>query len=681
MQVYQRGQPPGRRRLRAEDLFQLRLITEAHISPDGTRVCFVQKVFVPQENKYRSHLWMVPATGGNAEPFTEGAQLDFAPAWSPDGRWIAFLSTRSGSLQIWVISTNGGEARKVTSFKGISGRPVWAPDGRRMAFTILLNEKGIEPEEEEPKTLPPKEKFTADVRWITTLPFKRNAVGFIGKKFTQVSVLDLHGEVGLRVLTSGRIDHADPAWSPDGRYLAFSMSEWRAIGAPDPNRMFVEDIGLIPAEGGPVHKLTKSLGPAYSPAFSPDGRTIAYIGHDSRYGGYTQPSVWAVSTLGGEPRNVTTDFDRPFGDMSIADLIEPRRPSPPAWTPDGNVIYYLASDSGMTHLVRVEMRTGRVQPATRGQRVIYNFSMSRNTCRAALCHSGTVVPNDVFLLDLGGTIARESRLTDINGQFMSTVELSAPECFTARSGDVNVEGWILRPPGTNPPASTPGVLEIHGGPTLMYGYRFFFEFQLLAASGITVLYSNPRGSMGYGQAFTAAIRGDWGNKDFQDIMNAIEAAVTHGGIDPARLGAAGGSYGGFMVNWIVGHTDYFRAAIAMRSISNVYSDFGTSDFGFTKLADFGGPPWGIPGFYLAHSPISFVDKVNTPLLMIHAENDLRTPITEAEQFYTALKLLGREVVLLRYPNENHTLSREGHPWHRVHRLEAIIRWFVEYLKP
>ncbi|WP_006524596.1 TolB family protein [Desulfoscipio gibsoniae] len=471
------------RRLQSEDLFQLRLITEAQISPDGTRVCFVQKVFVPEENKYRSHLWIVPAMGGNAEPFTTGDQLDYAPDWSPDGRWIAFLSTRSsGSVQIWIITTDGGEALKVTSFKGISGRPVWAPDRRWIAFTILLNEKGIEPEEEKPQTLSPRERFTADIRRITTLPFKENGVGFIGEKFEQVAVIDLQTKTGLRVLTNGRLNHSDPTWSPDGRHLAFSMSEWRAVGAPDPNRMFVGDIGLVPAGGGPVRKLTKSLGPAYRPAFSPDGKTIAYIGHDSKYGGYTQPLVWAVSTLGGDPRNVTAGFDRPFEDQSITDLIKNPEPSPPIWTPDGSAVYYLASDSGMSHLVRVEMRTGKVLPVTAGQRVIYNFSISRDTRRAALCHSDPVIPNDVFLLNLGGTKARESRLTEVNREFLAAVKLSAPESYTARSGEVTVEGWILRPPGTNPPGKTPAVLEVHGGPMVMYRYRFFFEFQFTCRS-------------------------------------------------------------------------------------------------------------------------------------------------------------------------------------------------------
>ncbi len=674
--AHQHGESSRRRRLRPEDLFQIRLITEAQISPDGSRVCFAQKVLAPEENKYRSHLWIVPTEEGDPRPLTGGDQLDHSPAWSPDGRWIGFLSTRSGSPQIWIIPDGGGKARKITSLKGISGRPVWSPDGLRIAFTILLSEKGIEPEREE-RILSPRERFTADVRLIRTLPYKENGIGFIGEKFTQIAVVDLR-ERSLRVLTEGRTNHDDPAWSPDGRSLAFSMSHWMAVEARNPNRMLIGDIGLVPATGGSVHRLTQSSGPAHSPAFAPDGKTIAYVGHALQYGDYTQPSVWTVATSGGEPRHITAGFDRPFGDMSIADMIESQRPSPPTWAPDGRSLFYLASDSGMSHLVRIQAATGLVESVTEGKQVIYNFSVSWGSHRAAICHSDPVTPNDIFLLDLDGA-KYERRLTNVNGEFLSTVELSEPERFTTRSGAVTVEGWILRPAGIYPHSKTPAVLQIHGGPTLMYGYRFFFEFQLLSANNITVAYSNPRGSMGYGQAFTAAIRGNWGNQDFADVSNAIDEAVMRGGIDPDRLGVAGGSYGGFMVNWIIGHTDRFRAAIAMRSISNGYSFFGTGDFAFSDLSDFGDPPWRIPGFYLSHSPISFADSVQTPLLMIHGENDLRVPISEAEQFYTALKLLGRKVLLIRYPDEDHDLSRNGQPWHRVHRLDAIVGWFLEHL--
>lgn len=670
-----------RRRLQATDLFGLRLVSEAQIAPDGSRICFAQTVLIAEENTYRSHLWLVPAAGGGPEPFTQGAHLDFAPAWSPDGNQIAFLSTRSGSRQVWVIPAHGGEARQVTAVQGVVGRPVWSPDGRRLAFTVRVGEQGLQPEQEEASQPSPRERFTRDVRRVTTLPFKLNGVGFIGDKFAQIAVVELGPETVPRLLTGGRIEHSRPAWSPDGLSLAFAMNEAFASERPEPERALVEDIGLIPAEGGATRKLTGSVGPADAPAFSPDGETIAYVGHARQYGAYTQPSLWVVNVRGGEPRDVAAGFDRPFGDRSIGDLYGYGGvPPQPAWAPDGDSLYHLAGDRGLTCLVRVDLETGRVLPVTPGRRVAYHFSLSRDGRRAALCYTDPVTPNDILLLQLEG-LARESRLTEVNREFLSPVDLSVPEEYAFRSDDVAVEGWIMRPPGEDPTTPTPAVLEIHGGPTVMYGYRFFFEFQLLAANGLAVVYANPRGSMGYGQAFTVAVKGDWGNKDFRDVMHAIRAAVDRGGIDPGRLGVAGGSYGGFMTNWIVGHTDSFKAAVAMRSISNKYSFFGTSDFGFTQLEEFGAPPWRRPGVYLTHSPLSYVDRVQTPLLLIQSEDDFRTPMEQAEQFYTALKVLGREVELLRYPNENHELSRSGQPWHRVHRLESIVRWFVARLKP
>jgi dipeptidyl aminopeptidase/acylaminoacyl peptidase len=668
-----------KRPLQAEDLLALKLISEAPISPDGQRTCYVQTIFAPEKNEYRSHLWMIPTAGGEPAQFTHGEQLDFAPAWSPDGRRIAFLSTRSGSLQLWVIPTEGGEARQVTAVQGIAGRLVWSPDGRLIACTVMIGEEGLLPEELEEERLPPDKRYTQDVLRINTLPYKLNGVGYLGDQNAQLILVDPTGEAEPKVLTSGRVDYANPAWSPDGRQLALSMSKSQVAETPDPKRMFVGDIVVVPAEGGEMRTLTKSVGPAYAPAWSPDGSTIAYLGHARQYGDYTQPSVWTVSLRDSEPHDLTAAFDRPFGDQSIGDLLGHGEVSPvPVWAPDGQTIYYLVSNSGMTHLMRVEVPSGRVEPLTSGRRVIYNFSTDRKRKRFVLCHGDPLTPNDVFVLELV-PLPREYRLTQVNAEFLSQVQLASPQRFSVESGDVLVEGWIMRPPGRGSDERTPTVLQVHGGPMVMYGYLFFFEFQLLATNGITVAYSNPRGSMGYGQAFVAAIRGDWGNKDFQDVMSAVEGAIDQGGIDSERIGIAGGSYGGFMVNWALGHSERFKTGVSMRSICSQYSFFGTSDFGFTDLAEYGGPPWQLADEYLARSPISFVEGVKAPLLLIHSENDLRTPLSEAEQFYTALKVLGREVLLRLYPNENHDLSRTGQPWHRVDRLGAILGWLGDHL--
>ena len=291
-------------------------------------------------------------------------------------------------------------------------------------------------------------------------------------------------------------------------------------------------------------------------------------------------------------------------------------------------------------------------------------------------------PNDIWVGNITDTGIRERRITDVNRDWLNRVTVTEPIRFTFRSSDgPEAEGWIVYPSRHPGLGKIPAVLQIHGGPTVMYGYVFFFEFQLLASGGLAVVYSNPRGSFGYGQEFAAAIRGDWGHYDYIDLMAAVDSGLVKGRLDSNRLGVAGGSYGGYMTNWIITQTQRFKAAVSMRSISNLYSFFGTSDGGFLDADDYGGPPWAMSAKYLKQSPISYVANVRTPLLMIHSDLDFRTPIEQGEQFYTALKFLGRKVRFVRFLTETHELSRSGDPWHRVIRLEYILEWFQDHLKP
>lgn len=677
-------QPNGKeRRLQAEDLFRLHLITEAVIAPDASRICFVCEQIDRAENEYRSHLFLLPVDGGEPRRLTSGEHRDFAPAFSPDGRRIAFLSTRSGEVQVWIMSAEGGEPAQVTHVEGISGRPVWSPDGRRLALSITIGEEGlttVDEAEEREERQPPRQRYTRDVRRIDALPYKLNEVGLLGDIYLQIAVVAAEPDSLPEVLTHKELDHTGPTWSPDGEWLAFAFTTTQMEEEPDPRRLLTGDIGLIPAEGGEVRKLTRSLGPAERPAFSPDGSRIAYLGHALQHGAYTQTSLWVVPVDGGEPREITAAFNRPFGDLSIGDLMAyPGTTPPPVWSPDGRHLYHLVSDSGMVHLVRVVLESGEVQPLTAGRRVIYHFDLDREAQSAVLCQSDPLTPTDLALLRLQPGL-EERRLTQLNRELLAGISLTAPQRYTFRSGEVTVEGWTLRPPGADGRAKTAAVLQVHGGPMVMYGYRFFFEFHLLAAQGFTVVYTNPRGSMGYGQAFAAAIRGDWGRHDYHDVMAGIEAVMKRGEIDPGRIAIAGGSYGGYLVNWALGQTDRFCTGIAMRAIANLYSYFGTSDTGFTDALEWGGPPWELPGRYLERSPITYVESVKAPLLLIHGELDQRVPLAQAQEFYTALKYLDREVILRLYPDESHGFSRSGEPWHRVDRLEAIVDWLMEHLK-
>jgi dipeptidyl aminopeptidase/acylaminoacyl peptidase len=315
--------------------------------------------------------------------------------------------------------------------------------------------------------------------------------------------------------------------------------------------------------------------------------------------------------------------------------------------------------------------------------------MDRERRRIALASSDPSTPGDLSLQDAAG--GRETRLTELNASVFREVQLAAPQEFTFKGADGwDIQGWIIRPsPLPNPPPRAgegierrpPAILEIHGGPMAMYGWSFFFEFQLLVSHGYAVVFTNPRGSTGYGRAFSAAVNGDWGGKDFQDIMAGIDAAVANGWVDPDRLGVAGGSYGGYMTNWTVGHTDRFKAAVTMRCVSNMASIFGTGDLDWILTIDsMDAVPWKNLDRLMEHSPITYVERITTPLLILHGDRDLRCPISEGEQLFTALKLLGREVRMVRFEGQSHDLSRSGHPRSRVIRLRHIVSWFISHIR-
>jgi dipeptidyl aminopeptidase/acylaminoacyl peptidase len=371
------------------------------------------------------------------------------------------------------------------------------------------------------------------------------------------------------------------------------------------------------------------------------------------------------------------------------------------WSPDGGWLYGLVSDSGQVHLVKVGVDTGAVVPITGGDRMIHAFSLTPDCRRAALAYATPSAPADLSLARLdeaqpepkvaeccavlkGGGVF-EVPLTSHNADLLAGLNVPVPERFSFRASvdQPPVDGWVLPPANAEPGKRYPAILEIHGGPMSMYGAGFHFEFQWLAAQGYAVIYSNPRGSQGYGKDFCKCIMADWGNKDYADAMVATETAVQRFSfIDSDRLGVAGGSYGGFLVNWIVGHTDRFKAAVTMRSVVNRWSAMGTSDSGYNRVGQFGTENWWEEqnmAPYLKQSPILHASKINTPLLIEHQENDLRCPIEQGEQLYTALKVQKKPVKFVRYPGEFHGMSRNGKPWFRIHRLNMMADWFGQYL--
>jgi dipeptidyl aminopeptidase/acylaminoacyl peptidase len=448
-------------------------------------------------------------------------------------------------------------------------------------------------------------------------------------------------------------------------------------------------------------RVTPGDGRFGAPAFSPDGRRLGFLGHLRPRSIYSDTRLW-VAELGAGPlpgpvRCLTAAFPRSLGDASLADMRAGGGPSRPVWSADGRCLYVLGSDRGTTHLLAVDAATGEVARLTSGDAVLFEASLAPAAGRVAFAVAMADNPNDIFAADVpgpggappvpddpaqpGGLPLR--RLTECNRDLLSRRRTVEPERFTFRAeGGPEVQGWVWRPEGASAGRPCPGVLEIHGGPQLMYTGSFFFEFQLLLSRGIGVVSTNPRGSQGYGEDFCAGIAGGWGTGDHADVMAGLDAALAaHPWLDPERLGVAGGSYGGYMAAWIIGHAQRFRAAAVMRPVINAYSFFGSCDLGDHWDEVWGGglPPWEDPAAYLRISPITHAGAMRTPTLVIQSEDDMRCPPEQAEQLYAALKRQGVEAEFLRYPGESHGLSRGGKPWHRIHRLRHLAAWFAEHL--
>jgi dipeptidyl aminopeptidase/acylaminoacyl peptidase len=681
--------------LQSQDLLAIKLAGDCHISPDGTRVAYVLQETDKEKNEYKSSIWLA-REGQSPVPFTAGPK-DSSPRWSPDGRSLAFISNRSGSNQLWLLSLEGGEARQLTRVKGGVGNPVWSPDGKHLAFTASLTAEGIKPDaKDEEKDL--YKKHTSGVKVITRLYYKLDGVGYFTDTRSQICVIAAAGGEPVQ-LTTGDFDHAEPAWTPDSQGLVFTANRM----AEADFHPWQADLWFVSREGGEPTALTAFEGKtgAHGPAVSPDGKFVAFLGSDAADHGYGLSVLYVLERATGKIRRLAERLDRGFVNEIISDMPAPAG-GKLTWSPDGHWIYGIVSDAGQVHLVKVGATSGAVAQVTGGDIAIHAFSLTPDCRKAALAVARPVSPSDLFLARLdepqpepkvanccsvlqGGGVAMV-QVSAHNDELFAGLNLPAPErfVFSAGEGHPAVDGWVLRPAGFEPGKQYPTILEIHGGPMGMYGCSFFYEFQWLAAQGYAVVYSNPRGSQGYGKEFCASIMADWGNLDYIDVMAAIETAVARFDfVDTDRLGVAGGSYGGFMVNWIVGHTDRFKAAVTMRSVVNRWSAMGTSDTGYNRIGQFGTENWWEEqnmAPYLKQSPLLHASKINTPLLIEHQEGDLRCPIEQAEQLYAALRVQRKPVKFVRYPGEFHGMSRNGKPWHRIHRLDTIADWFNQYLK-
>ena len=644
-----------------DDLFRIRFVSDAQISPDGLWVAFVLTTLSEDKDEYLSNIWLVSAAGGEPRRFTTGPRRDTLPRWSPDGSRLAFVSEREAGRkgQLHVMPAGGGEPVRLTDLRHGVGAPEWSPDGTRLVFAARV---GGPPE---PVTEEDKRK-SKPARVITAMKYRFNGEGFIYDRRSQIFVVSADGGEP-RQLTEGEYDHVDPAWSPDGRWIAFGAARHDERDHDD-----AADIWLVAAEGGPARRLTAPAGPAAHPAFSPAGDTVAYVGRPARNASGRNIRVFTEPVAGGVPRTLTADFDRSCSPLGVR----------PLWSRDGGALTFAAEDQGSLGVYRVGAGGGPVTRIVSGERVVTGFSLSRDDAAVAFVASEPDSPAEVFVAGTDG--GAERRLTNVNREWTCEVALGRPERFRFERAGMTVDAWIMKPVGFEPERRYPLLLNVHGGPHAQYGYPFFDEFQVQVGAGYGVLYTNPRGSQGYGEAFTRAVVGDWGGGDVADVEAGLDEALRRfDWIDPERLGLLGGSYGGFVTSWIVGHSTRFRAACSERAVNSHVTMFGSSDIGhiFNVLELGGVLPWEDMARYLERSPLTYARDITTPLLIMHSEDDLRCPIGEAEQLFVALKTLRRDVVFVRFPDENHELSRSGKPRHRLERFRIILDWFEKFLSP
>ena len=663
----------------ANDFYQIRRLEAPRLSPDGSRVAYVLTKADKADNTYRSAIWIAPVNGGPGKQFTAGEARDTSPRWSPDGRRLAFVSNRHNDKnQIYVIDLDGGEAQRLTHMENGATGPAWSADGQRIAFVSPVNaeeraaEDADEPEEAreldagerqrrtEEKKKAREKKFDPHV--VVRFPY-RSGTDYLTDRYRHVYVIDVDAQDArpMRV-TDGDFDFAPPGWLANGSALI----TWaiRDPEAHDP--VFYGQVLRVPVKGGEPAVLSK---PGYHPLMplpSPDGQWVAYL-HVPDKVLYSQGKCLAVvPAAGGEAIELTASFDASINDFR--------------WTPDSRWLYFTAGVHGNNGLYRVPATGGPVEKIVVGARYVTGFDVTND--RLAYVLSEPDNPSDLYVASVNGE--DEKRQTKVNARFLATKKIAPVQEMWYESHDgTRIQGWIVRPPDLDPAKKYPLVLEIHGGPHAMWGIAepsMWHEYQVLAAQGYVVFYCNPRGSSGYGQDFRMAIHTNWGLADYRDYLIGVDRVVDQGYVDADRLAITGGSYGGYMTAWIIGHDDRFKAAVSQRGVYDLGAFTGTTDIPRFIEHIFETFYWDDPQKLWEHSPLAYVKDIHTPLLILHSERDYRAPVVGAEQLYAALRRLGRTVGFVRYPREGHELSRSGEPRHRIDRINRIVDWFDRHAK-
>lgn len=659
--------------IQAEDLYRYELPREPRIAPDGRHVIFSQtRVERDTEKKY-SNLWVMPTSGGKPRQFTVGNQSDSSPRWSPDGRQIAFLSNRGSKddpAQIFLIPFDGGEARAITNIEGSIEWFKWSPDGKKLLCAVEKTDAEVLERKKDTK----KKDLGTVFRHYKRVFYKMDGAGFHSQERTHLWVVNVRSGKAKQITDHEIYDERDATWSADGETIFLVSNR-----AKDPDFAPNQDtLYHLPAGGGKLTAIDETVGGKYFPSCSPDGKWVAYYGAQGTGDWWKNICLFVVPADGSAPPvNLTGRYDFNIGADTLNDA-GGQELVPPIWSPDGERLFFTVERHGSTLLHSVNTAGEDLQVHQQGPGNVGSVSFDRSGKKAAFFWATMTDPGQVGVLDLA---TGESRLLTHLNAWLDSINLGNVEevWFKGAAGN-DLQGWILTPPGFDPKKKYPSILEIHGGPLAQYGHFFMHEFFLLAASGYVVYFSNPRGGQGYGEAHAKSIWGAWGTVDYDDLMVWADLISKKPYIDKKRMGVTGGSYGGYMTLWIIGQTHRFKAAVAQRVLSNFISMWGSSDFNWSFQQVINNlPPYQDVLNAWDRSPMKHIGNAKTPTLIIHSEQDHRTPIEQGEQAFVALKSLGVDAEFVRFPDSPHGLSRVGRTDRRIARLKHILRWFDTHL--
>jgi dipeptidyl aminopeptidase/acylaminoacyl peptidase len=658
------AQDASAHKLTAMDEFQLQLPSDPQISPDGRKIVYVRHFADPMTDRRYANLWIINADGSDHRPLTSGNRSDSSPRWSPDGLRLAYLSDADGKQQIYIRWMDSGQTARITNVDEGPSAITWSPDGKMLSFSALV--PGKAPHIADLPSPPSGAKWAEPPTAYDRLVYRFNGAGYLKPGFMQLFVVSADGGSPRQVTTDNFANGGNEfgpnraEWTPDGKYLLVSADRH-----PESDHAYFDtEVYEFSVADGAMRALTKRTGPDNSPALSPNGKWIAYTGFDDRYQGHQTTKLYLMNRDGSSPRVLSEKLDR--------DAQEPQ------WASDNSGVYFHYDDQGNTKIgfCSTDGVCKKVADNVASSTSAYGggfFSISRNGT-IAMTYGRPDNPGDVAVLS-GGAM---KVLTSLNADLLAQKKPGHVEeiWYESSKDKRKIQGWIIHPPDFDPSKKYPLAIEIHGGPFANYGDRFDIEKQVLASHGFVVLYTNPRGSTSYGEEFANLIHHAYPGDDFEDLNSGVDAVIAKGYIDTKNLFVTGGSGGGVLTSWMIEHTDRFRAAVVLYPVINWYSFALTTDIQFTIKYWFPGNPWEATDNYMKRSLTTLVSKVKTPSLVMTGEADYRTPISEAEQFYKALKLLNVETVLVRVPEEPHGISRR--PSHHIAKMLYIAGWFEQH---